>query len=203
MRSLLVVAQVALALVLLASAGLALQSFDRLRRLPLGFDPHGILTLSISLPDLKYGPEKIILFYDALVERVGALPGVVAAATGVNVPFDDNEWDSNIHITGTPPDRPGEEPSAEFNYISPDYFRVMGMPILRGRGIERADVAGREKVSVVDESFVRRFSPAAIPSANTSTTRRRCKRTRRRSRSSAWWRAPATAVPLSPSFSTR
>ncbi len=162
-RSLLVVAQVALALVLLASAGLALQSFDRLRRLPLGFDPHGILTLSISLPDLKYGPEKIILFYDALVERVRALPGVVAAATGVNVPFDDNEWDSNIHITGTPPDQPGEEPSAEFNYISPDYFRVMGMPILRGRGIERADVAGREKVAVVDESFVRRFFPGRDP----------------------------------------
>ena len=162
-RAFLVVAQVALAVVLLAGAGLAMQSFRRARALPLGFDPRGVLTLSLSLPDAKYGKEAIQRFYDDLVGRIEALPDVAAAATGVNTPFDNNEWDDAVHVTGTPPDKPGEEPSAEVNYVSADYFKVLGMPILRGRGVERGDVAGQEKVVVIDESLVQKFFPGRDP----------------------------------------
>ncbi len=156
-RAFLVVTQVALAVVLLAGAALAMQSFQRMRDLPLGFDPRGILTLSLSLPDAKYKKEAIQHFYDALISRIEALPAVAAAATSINSPFDNNEWDTSVHITGTPPDKPGEEPSAEVNYVSPNYFKVLGMPILRGRGVEGRDAAGQEKVVVIDESLSRKF----------------------------------------------
>ncbi len=163
-RSLLVVAQVALALVLLAGAGLALRGFWGLRGRPLGFDPEGVLTVMISLPDKRYpDAARIGQFYTSLLERVRAIPGVVAAATGVNTPFDSNEWDSNVHITGTPPNVPGQEPSAEMNFVTPDYFTVLGMPILRGRAFDGRETFGAPRSVIVDESFVRRFFPDRDP----------------------------------------
>ena len=156
-RSLLVVVQVALALVLLTGAGLALQSFQRMRSAPLGFQPEGLLTMSISLPAKGYEGEKITRFYARLLEGVRALPGVASAACGVNTPFDDTDWENKVHLTGTPPDRPGEEPASEDNYVSPGYFNTMGMPILRGRDFDGRDVADQGKTALVDESFVQKF----------------------------------------------
>lgn len=162
-RSMLVVVQVAMAVVLLAGAGLALRSFWGLQSLPLGFRPEGVLTVAISLPGVRYKQEKAGLFFDELLARVRALPGVAAAATGVNTPFDGNEWDSGVHITGTPPDAPGDSPSAEMNYVSPDYFKVMGMPIRAGRDFDGREVFGKPKSVIVDESFVRKFFPGQDP----------------------------------------
>src|SRR5436190_21948203 len=96
-RALLVVAQMALALVLLAAAGLTLNSFWRAQNAPLGFDPHGVLTMNLSLPKARYPTDESVAAFNAqLIERIGALPGVSAAAIGANIPFDDTEWDSYV-----------------------------------------------------------------------------------------------------------
>ncbi len=163
-RAILVVAQVALAVVLLAGAGLTLKSFWRVQQEPLGFEPRGILTMHIALPEARYNkPEKIAAFYAQLLDRVRSLPGVDSAAIGANIPFDDTEWDSSFHLTGTPPAKPGEEPQAENNNVSPDYFRVMGMPILRGRSFGSEEIAGRPRSVIIDESFAKKVFPNADP----------------------------------------
>ncbi|HEV2094999.1 MAG TPA: ADOP family duplicated permease, partial [Chthoniobacterales bacterium] len=157
-RGTLVIMQVALAVILLAAAGLTLESFRRAQQVPLGFDPNNVLTLGVVLPAARYdSPPKITSFYAQLVQRVGVLPGVEAAAIGSNIPFDDGDWDSSFHITGTPPSVPGQEPAAEDSAISGDYFRVLGMPIIRGRTFGPQDVAGQPMAVLIDESFARRF----------------------------------------------
>jgi len=163
-RAILMVTQVALAVILLAGAGLTLKSFWRAQSEPLGFEPRGILTMLISLPKARYDkPEKIAAFHVQLLERVRSLPGVAGAAIGANVPFDNTEWDSSFYITGALKPQPGKEPSTEVNIVSPDYFRILGMPILRGRGFGPQDVAGRPRSIIIDESFARRYFPNVDP----------------------------------------
>ena len=117
-RAVLMVAQVALALVLLATAGLTLKSFWQAEQVPLGFNPRGVLTMSIALPAARYeAPSKIAQFCEQLIERVETIPGVTAAAVCSNAPFDTNEWDSSFHITGTPADPPGREPVSAMSII--------------------------------------------------------------------------------------
>src|SRR4029077_21185599 len=111
-----------------------------------------------------------------LIERLSALPGVAAAAIGANIPFDDTEWDSYVHIYGTPVREHGKEPSAEINIVSPDYFRVLGMPILRGRAFgpqdnyngprgtqSRDGFAAIARAVIVYASFVRKVFPRKHP----------------------------------------
>ena len=165
-RAALVVTQVALAVVLLACAGLTLKSFWRAEQEPLNFDPRGVLTVSISLPSARYDtPEKVNAFNQQMVDRISSLPGVEAAAIGVNVPFDDNEWDSYFHLTGTPPDQPGQEPSAEVNVVTSDYFKALKMPILRGRNFGPEDLPGaeRSRAVIVDDTFVERYLKGRDP----------------------------------------
>ena len=162
-RSLLVVAQVAVTLVLLAGAGVAIQSFWRMRAAPLGFRPEGVLRMAISLPDATYKKEKVAGFYRQLLDRVRALPGVASAAIGTNTPFDDNDWTSSVHLTGTPPDKPGEEPDDEMNEVTPDYFKTMGIPLLRGHDFEGRETLGQPREVIVDESFVKKFFPRQDP----------------------------------------
>jgi putative ABC transport system permease protein len=163
-RAILVIAQVALAVLLLAAAGLTLKSFWRSQQVPLGFDPRGVLTMSIALPPSRYdSPDKIVRFYDQLLERVRRLPGVSAAAISNNEPFDHHEWDSSFHITGTPPDPPGQEPISEMAIVSPDYFRALGMPILQGRDFGAADLKGGPATVVIDELAAQKFFPGINP----------------------------------------
>lgn len=167
MRSGLVITQVALAIVLLAGAGLTLKSFWHAQNAPLGFDPHGILTFPIALPDAKYKKDQQKdAFWTQLLERVRNIPGVEAAAISANSPFDDTEWDSYFHVTGTTPTPLGQEPSAEVSPVSPDYFRVMGMPILRGRGFGPEDPPGEKghpRSIIIDESFARKYFAGKDP----------------------------------------
>jgi len=163
-RGILVVTQVALALVLLAGAGLTLKSFWRSLRAPLGFDANKILTMTLSLPEARYDSnEKVISFYQQLIERIEALPGVTAAAIGENVPFDDTEWDSSFHITNTPPAKPGQEPSAEVNVITPGYFKVLKMPILRGRNFGTEDRSKQPRSVIIDDVFAARYFAGKDP----------------------------------------
>jgi putative ABC transport system permease protein len=163
-RSGLVVAQVALALLLLAGAGLTLKSFRNAQNTPLGFNPANILVADVLLPKARYDTdEKVAHFNDQLVERIRALPGVEAAALGSNIPFDDNEWDSSFHLTGTPPYPPGERPEAEINVVTPDYFRLMGMPLLHGRAFTADDRAGRPRSVIIDETLAQKYFPGKDP----------------------------------------
>ena len=167
MRSGLVITQVALAIVLLAGAGLVLKSFWNAQNAPLGFNPHGIVTFPIALPDAKYKKdEQRDAFWAELLERVKQIPGVEAAAISANSPFDDNEWDSYFHVTGTPPTPLGQLPSAEVSPVSPDYFKVMGMPILRGRGFGPEDPPGEKghpRSIIIDETFAAKYFPGKDP----------------------------------------
>ena len=163
-RAVLVVTQVALAVVLLAAAGLILKSFWQAEKVPLGFNARGILTMSIGLPAARYdAPGKIAQFCDQLIGRVKAIPGVTAAAVCSNAPFDSNEWDSSFHITGTPVDLPGREPVSAMSVVSPDYFRVLEMPILRGRTLNSEDIGRRQLVMIIDEKAAQRFFPGRDP----------------------------------------
>ena len=167
MRSGLVITQVALAIVLLAGAGLTLKSFWHAQNAPLGFDPHGVVNFPISLPEAKYKKdEQKDAFWTQLLERVKSIPGVEAAAVSSNSPFDDNEWDSYFHVTGTAPWPPGESPTAEVSPVSPDYFRVMGIPILQGRNFGPEDQPGEKGHSrsiIIDESFAKKYFAGKDP----------------------------------------
>jgi putative ABC transport system permease protein len=163
-RSVLVVTQVALAVVLLAGAGLTLKSFWRAQQAPINFDPTNLLTVSLSLPDARYDKdEKTIAFYTQLLERVRGLPGVESAAIGANIPFDDSSWDSSFHVTGTPEVPPAQEPSAEINIVSADYFRTLGMPLIRGRAFGPEEVFGRPRSIIIDETLAQKFFPGVDP----------------------------------------
>jgi putative ABC transport system permease protein len=167
MRSGLVITQVALAIVLLAGAGLTLKSFWHAENAPLGFDPHGVVNFEIALPDAKYKtPEQKDGFWTQLLQRVQNIPGVQATAVSANSPFDDTEEDSYFHVTGTPPVPLGQQPSAEVSVVSPDYFRLMGMPILRGRGFGPEDLPGEKGHSrsiIIDESFAQKYFAGKDP----------------------------------------
>src|SRR4029453_10119542 len=129
-----VIMQVALAIILLAGAGLTLKSFWHAQNASLGFDPHGVVNFTISLPMAKYKTaEQRDGFWTQLLQRVQSIPGAEAAATGAKHPFAHNKNDKYFHITGPPPVPADQRPTAETNTVSPDYFRVMRMPILRGR----------------------------------------------------------------------
>ncbi len=162
-RSLLVVAQLALAVVLLAGAGLTIKSFRRLMNAPFGFERNGLLVMSLALPESRYPKDTAAPFYDQLLEHLRALPGVASVATGVNVPFGGNDWESTLHVTGTPPDPLGKEPSVEINYVTPDYFKTMKMPVIRGRDFGPPDGVAQAAAVIIDESLAQRFFPGQDP----------------------------------------
>jgi putative ABC transport system permease protein len=161
MRSGLVIMQAALAIVLLAGAGLTLKSFWHAQNAPLGFEPHGVVNFEISLPLAKYKTnEQRSAFWTQLLERVQSIAGVETAAISSNSPFDDTENDNFFHVTGTPSVPADQRPTAETSVISADYFRVMRMPILRGRGFGPEDLPGEKGHSrsiIIDESFAQKY----------------------------------------------
>jgi putative ABC transport system permease protein len=164
-RSSLVVAEVALSLVLLIGAGLLLKSFFRLRAVNPGFNPHGVLTMQIDLsgPNYQKGSQ-LTAFRDQLLERVEALPGVEAAATASAVPVapDANFWRLSFAIEGQTPD-PANRLIAYYNGISPDYFRVMQIPLLRGRAFDEHDMRNAPGVVIVNETLARTYFPGSDP----------------------------------------
>jgi len=168
-RSLLVVTEVALALVLLMGAGLMINSFIRLQNVDLGFDPKNILKAEVFLAGPKYwsdigGDTKRVtpqadLFFQQMLERAERLPGVVSAGIG-------SLWympRRPFRIAGSPPQAPKDQPQASFADVSPGYFRTMGIPLLKGRTLSDRDVAGAPWVVVVSESFARRHFPNEDP----------------------------------------
>jgi putative ABC transport system permease protein len=163
-RSLLVISEVALSLVLLIGAGLMIKSFVQLLNVKPGFEPEHVLTANISLPPAKYPDvEKQSAFYQQVTERVRALPGIDSAGTVSPLPLSGSFIQNLVTIEGRPPLAPGEKPITNTRIISPDYLRAMGIPLQRGRNFTEHDDKDAPDVFLVNETFVRRFFPGEDP----------------------------------------
>ena len=161
LRRLLVIAQVALSLLLLAGAGLLIKSFANLRATKPGFDPQHALVAELILPKAKYpDSEKHRQFFEQVVPKLAALPGVAAVGAAFPMPFSGNDWGSTFSIVGQPPRPPGQELGASNLKVTPDYFRAMGTPLLRGRVFNSGDTKNSPAVVIVNDVFAQRFFPA-------------------------------------------
>ena len=161
----LVVAEVALAVVLVVGAGLLLKSFLRLRSVDPGFDPRGVATLDVSLPN-AYTPAQARQFFRALLGRVGALPGVRSAGAIFGLPLTDFDYSISLHEVDGHVLSPQEEEagfSPQLRVVSPGFFRTLGIPLLEGRTFTDADRDGSEYVVVVSASAARRLFGSADP----------------------------------------
>jgi putative ABC transport system permease protein len=152
----LVVAEIAVALVLLVGSGLLLRTFLRLQAADLGFNPSGVLVGSVLTPQVRYpNREALVAFYDRLLERVSALPGVQTAALTSIVPLrGDNDVD--VEVEGQPPPSPGNATTTWYRLVSADYLKAMGIPMRRGRGFTPGEPA---PAVIVNETAARRLWP--------------------------------------------
>ncbi|HVG32959.1 MAG TPA: ABC transporter permease [Pyrinomonadaceae bacterium] len=163
-RRLLVISEVALALVLLVGAGLLLKSFSRLQQFDLGFRPEGLLTAKLQLPGSKYREDdQIRAFHRQLFERLGAVPGVESAGAITSVFLSKLPNSTNFSIEGRPEFLPGQRFEVPFDGISPNYFQVMGTPLTRGRAFNDQDTEKTENVVIINETMARRFWPNEDP----------------------------------------
>ncbi len=169
-RNSLVVAEIALALVLLVGAGLMLKSYARVQNIDPGFDRRNILTAEVNLAETKY-PQRgtaeydhgaaMINFWNEAVHRVQQLPGVEAAALTIVLPLSGSNTDSSFAIEGRVlrPNEPG--PDEEVRTITPDYFRVLKTPLLQGRFFADSDKADAPGVVIINEALAKKFWPNA------------------------------------------
>jgi len=164
LRSLMVVGEVALSLVLLVGAGLMMRSFIRLQQVDVGLDPKNVLTMAVPLPGAKYRePERQSAFFAELVERVKNLPGVRAVGAVSNLPLDGSRWGRSLTVEGRPVLSVGEAPVINHCVVTPGYFRAMNIPVLAGREIAESDAREAPKVTLIDERLAREYWPGESP----------------------------------------
>ncbi len=158
LRALLVIAQVALSMLLLTGAGLLIKSFANLRATRPGFDPSHALVAGLILPKAKYPePEKHRQFFEQILPKLAAVPGVEAAGAAFPMPFSNNDSSSTFSIVGQPPRPAGQELEASHLTITPDYFRAMRTPVLRGRVFNSSDTKDSPPVVIVNDVFAQRY----------------------------------------------
>jgi predicted permease len=165
LRGMLVSVEFALALVLLVGAGLLIKTFVNLNQVDLGFDPHHVLAMRIALLGPRYQERsRQTEFFRQLLQKVGSLPGVTSAAVidGGGLPPDFGNGNSFL-IAGRPVPPPNESPDAVNRVISPDYFRTMGIPLVRGRYFTEADNQDAPHVVIVNEKLAREYWPGGNP----------------------------------------
>ena len=160
LRRVLVVAEFALALSLLAGGGLAIHSLWNVAHVDLGFRSDHLLTFFLPVPDGRLTDAKqITSFYRQLLERIEALPGVTSASTSEGMPLQGVNFGMPFVIEGHPVNDPSQRPGAGFNMVSPQYFQTFGIRFDRGRPLNDRDIAGGVPVAVVNENFARKFFP--------------------------------------------
>jgi predicted permease len=163
-RSILVVSEVALSLILLIGAGLMIRSFQSLRGVNPGFDSHNVLTMNAMVSRSKFsGPALMIRFFDNVLQRVRSLPGVESAAAIDDLPLNEEGSHQPIAIEGRPVLPASEQPEVDVRLISPGYMSALRIPTLQGRDISDTDVAGRPAVVLISESMARQFWPGEDP----------------------------------------
>ena len=170
-RRALVAAEIALTLMLVIGAGLLGRSLWNLIRVEPGYDPRGLLALTLELPDARYPrPEgwpvvdwpRMIAFQDALLDRVRATPGVRSAGLAINNPLQAG-WTTRFAIEGRPEPAPGQADEAFYRPVSPGYFETQGVPLIRGRLFTDRDDARAPNVAIINEAFARRHLPGEDP----------------------------------------
>jgi predicted permease len=164
LRNILVVAQVAAALILLAGAGLLMRSFYEIEHVDAGFQPEHLMTMRLAPVAFKYAGHDALLreFAQGIVRSVAALPGVRSAAVSSDIPLLGNPI-FIMRFEGRPPVQPSTAPLANYFAVTPGYFETMGMRILRGRGITDRDTADSPQVVVVNQTLVDRYFPGQDP----------------------------------------
>jgi putative ABC transport system permease protein len=162
LRNLLVVSEVALALVLLVGAGLMLRSFIRLISVDPGLDPQNVLTADIMLPRGKYAPPQQAVFFQRLLERLRAVPGVQSAGAVYPLPLSGGEEGTGFDIEGQPP-APGEQRAAGQRWVSTDYFKALDIQLQKGRVFTESDGAGAPPVLVINDAMARQYWPNEDP----------------------------------------
>jgi len=165
LRSALVVVEVALSLMLLVGAGLLIKNFWQLLNVDPGFNPQNLLSVEVSLTNERYAeaPQRSA-FYQQLLERVSALPGVQSAAIVNHQPFSGRRGINVFKIEGRPePKGMDDTPLADFRIISPEYFQMMSIPILQGRAFSASDTQDAPRAVIVNRAFAERFWPGENP----------------------------------------
>jgi putative ABC transport system permease protein len=164
LRGAFVVFEVALALMLLTSSGLLIKSFVRLQEVDPGIKPERVLTMEIPLPRARYAesPQRAA-FFQQLLERVKSVPGVQAVAVSSSLPPDQLTVSDNFSIEGQAVSSTGELPAGSLLTVSSDYFRALGIPVLRGRSFDATDTAEATPVAIINETMARQFFPDQDP----------------------------------------
>lgn len=164
LRSLLVVSEFALALMLLVGAGLMIRTFAALEAVDPGFNPHNLISMIVSVAGSKEADAgRRELFYRQLIERVQSLPGVQAAGAINHLPLAGDLWGWHFAIEGRPKPRAGEAPGAVYRMVTPGYFAAMRLPIVHGRDITDSDNATAPGVIIINEQAARQHWPGEDP----------------------------------------
>jgi predicted permease len=160
LRDALVASELALALVLLIGAGLAIRTFLALRSIDPGFDPRGVVTMTVSFTgSAEAQPGRREAFLQELLDRVRSIPGVRLASAINHVPIVGDVWGLPFFIEGRSVPKPGDVPSAAYRVVLPGYFDAMGLPLLQGRDVAESDRIGTPRVVIVNEYMARKYWP--------------------------------------------
>jgi putative ABC transport system permease protein len=159
-----VVAEIALALVLLAGSGLLIRSFSRLMAVDPGFQSKGILTARVELPSSKYKEDaKISEFYAQLLERVRQLPGVRSASADAYLPFTGDIAGTGVEVEGRPPLSAAEQPEVDVAVVEPHFFETLGIPLLSGRSFTDREAREVTHTVVISQSMAKKLWPNEDP----------------------------------------
>ena len=163
-RNVFVVVETALALILLVGAGLLIRSFAALLSVNPGFDPSQTITMKVSIPRAKYQtPERQRAFYDQLFERLDAIPGVIAAGGTSYLPLNGLGAATGFTIVGRPRPPMGQDLVTDVRVTTHEYFRAMGIPLLRGRLFDRTDAGSNVRRVIISDSMARKYWPNQNP----------------------------------------
>ena len=162
LRNVLMVGELAMAVVLLVIAGLLIQSLYRLQQVNSGLNPENVLTFNVGLSEVKYNSDKQAQFFIELKNRLEATPGIEAASTVYPIPLSGSRFIISFQIEGRPVS-PKDEPSADFFTTGVGYFRAMGIPMIKGRDFDDRDKHGSTPVIIITETFAREHFPGEDP----------------------------------------
>jgi predicted permease len=163
LRNGLVVSEIALALVLLAGAGLLMRTFSNLQHVEMGFQPEHVLTFHTDLPERRYPKDDDFMrFYKDLAARLKVLPGVQFVAESADVPWDGYDENADLEIVGASVER-NRDVEAQYRFASPDYFRAVGIPLISGRFFQESDTPTSPTVMIINSAFARRYFPGQDP----------------------------------------
>jgi len=164
LRRSLVIGEFALALTLLAGAGLAIHSFWNLARVDPGFRTDHILTFGLPVPEKRLTqPEQMVAYYRQLVEKIESLPGVVRAEAATGMPLQGTNFGMPFTIAGKPVEDPSARPGAGFQMVTPGFFQTFAIQMAKGRTFTDQDTASSVRVAIVNETFVKRYLSGVDP----------------------------------------